>query len=365
MRPMKVLYISPENTVDSLSLWKKAHEDRGNQCTFITMYRAKSDYDPGICLDLPLIAANKFYIKSRHKYYQLHRGPEGSYSEKEGYPPIWEPNSKIEDWYFQFRDWLWHFNVEKAINDLDLMHYDIYHFEWGLDFYRDGRFARKLSKNNKPIVCTYHGQDLRTRGVIRAVDNVSQLNLTSELDLLDKHPDIQYLFLPFDTGAIIPNYKSHGPIKICHSPTNRYFKGSDTIISICERLAAEESGVEFILIEDLPHNQALEIKQTCDILVDQVHNRGGWGYGMNSVEALAMGLVCVTEFNQEYNDFLPDHPFVHATGASLYSTLKNLINDREKMRLLKQISRAWVEKYHDLHRSCDKLYGYYAERGWV
>ena len=35
---MKILYISPENTVNTLTLWKKAHEEKGNKCEFITLF---------------------------------------------------------------------------------------------------------------------------------------------------------------------------------------------------------------------------------------------------------------------------------------------------------------------------------------
>ena len=35
---MKILYISPENTVGTLSLWKRAHEELGNHCRYITYY---------------------------------------------------------------------------------------------------------------------------------------------------------------------------------------------------------------------------------------------------------------------------------------------------------------------------------------
>ena len=35
---MKILYISPENTVGTLSLWKRAHAELGNHCRYITYY---------------------------------------------------------------------------------------------------------------------------------------------------------------------------------------------------------------------------------------------------------------------------------------------------------------------------------------
>ncbi|MFC1527393.1 glycosyltransferase [Candidatus Neomarinimicrobiota bacterium] len=361
---MKVLYISPENTVGTLSLWKKAHEKVGNQCDFITLYPTRHDYDPGYCLNLPLVSSNSLYIKFRHKYYKYHKGSEGSYKEKEGFPPVWKPNSYLEKKYFRFRDWLWHFKIEKVINELDLLKYDLYHIEWGLEFYRDGRFVTKLAEMGKHIVCSYHGQDLRNRGVIERVDRLSNLNVTSELDLLEKHPNIKYLFLPFDTSLYEPREELNDKIKICHSPTNRHFKGSDTIIPVCEKIAEEEN-VEFKLIENKSITEAMKIKQSCDILIDQVHNRGGWGYGMNSVEAMSMGLVCVTELIPKYEEFISDHPFVNVTGDTLYITLKKLVRDRDRIPELKRKSREWVVKYHDLHNTAKILYRYYEELKWI
>ena len=359
---MKILYIAPENTVGTLNLWKEAHEARGNKCTFVTLYPTKHGYDPGICLNLPLVKASPWYMQSRHRYYQLARGRSGDYQEKEGCPPIWEPNSLLEKKYFQFRDWLWSSKVEPAIEEYDLLNYDIIHLDWGLEFYRDGRFVKKLAEARRPIVCTYNGQDLRTRGVIPAIDKVSSLNVTSELDLLKKHPDIHYLFLPFDTKQHQPDYTIAETIRICHSPTDRYYKGSETIIPICEDLAKRED-VEFVLIENLPNTEAQRIKQSCDILIDQVHNRGGWGYGMNSVEALSMSLCCLTELVDEYVDFIPDHPFVNVNGDNLKTILEGLIADPDRIKDHKKRSREWVITNHDMHNTANVLYEYYKERG--
>jgi glycosyltransferase involved in cell wall biosynthesis len=201
--------------------------------------------------------------------------------------------------------------------------------------------------------------------VIPAIDKVSSLNLTSELDLLKKHPNIKYLFLPYDTKIHNPSFESNSSIRICHSPTNRFYKGSDTIIPICEELASKNENVEFILIENRSHSDTLAIKKTCDIFIDQVHNRGGWGYGMNSVEALSMGLCCVTELVNEYVEFIPDHPFVNVTGDNLLNTLKNLIDNSTKILEYKKKAREWVVNKHDLTYTAEKLYEYYHEKGWL
>ncbi len=356
---MRILYISPENTVGTLRTWKKAHKAKGNTCDFVTLYQSKHQYDPGICLDLPMINTQSWYLKGRHLYYQAYRGTHGDHHEKTGYPPTWEPNSYLENLYFKFRDWVWHFKIEPAIRRYNLLDYDVYHFEWGMDLYRDGRFAQKIAALGKPIVCTYHGQDLRTRGVIPQMDKLSQLNLTSELDLLQKHPNLHYMFLPFETDQFDNQPVEDEKIRICHSPTNRYYKGSEVIIPICERIANENEHVEFILIENTPYDETIRLKQKSDILVDQIFNRGGWGYGMNSIEALSLGLCCATELNSEYISFIPDHPFVNVNNSNLYEKLTKLINDPEGLKTKKEQSKEWVKTNHNLHNVADKLYQYY------
>ncbi len=355
---MKILYISPENTVGTLSTWKKIHERKGNKCEIITFYNNPNQVDHGICLNLPFISTNSSYLNARHKYYKIFRGKLGDYQEAEGFPPTWEPNSLFEKLYFKFRDWIWSFYIEKAIRQYDLFSYDIYHFEWGLDFYRDCRFAKKLSKKNKPIICTYHGQDMRTRGVIKELDQISDLNLTSELDLLFKHPNIKYLFLPFDTDAYKINNKISDPIKVCHSPTNRYYKGSDDIIKVCNELE-REGLIQFLLVEGKSQKEVIRIKKDCDIYIDQIYNRGGWGYGMSSVESLSMGLVCMTEMVEEYKNFIPDNPFVNINKKTLKDKIINLSKNKDLLIKKKLDSKNWVKKYHDTENVYSSLNSYY------
>ena len=86
---------------------------------------------------------------------------------------------------------------------------------------------------------------------------------------------------------------------------------------------------------------------------------------MNSVEALAMGLCCVTELVPKYVEFIPDHPFVNVTGDTLYETLVNLISNNEKILEYQQKGRFWAQNNHDLYQTADILYGYYKDLGWV
>ena len=93
---MKILYISPENTVGTMTLWKEIHQKNGNECEVLTMYKSLNQSEPGICLNLPFISSKPNYLTARHKYYEIFRGKLGDYQERNGYPPIWEPNSLLE-----------------------------------------------------------------------------------------------------------------------------------------------------------------------------------------------------------------------------------------------------------------------------
>lgn len=359
---MKILYISPENTVGVLSLWKKSHEERGNECRYLTFFRTASGYAEDICLDLPFVSSGKFYDKIRRLAYRTH-GELGPETEKEGYPPIWKPQNAAESLFFKTREFVWSGIVDRAIKKYKLEDFDIYHFEWGMEFYRDGRFVKRLKELGKKIVCTYHGQDMRNRGVIQPVDELSDLNLTSELDLMYMHPKINYLFLPFDTSRYKARTKLNDIITVSHATTNRLAKGTDHILEICSKLE-NEGRIKFIFVEKRPHSEVLEVKSNSDIYVDQITDIG-WGYGMNSVEALSMGVVCLVNMNKKYNEFIPDHPFIHATVENLETKLIELVNDRDNLRRRMAKSRDWVVKKHDVRNVVENLYEYYSEKGWL
>lgn len=357
---MKILYISPEHTVGALSLWKNEHQKRGNECRYVTLYPSASGYEEDICLNLPFVSTGKIYINLRDFVYRTH-GELGSKTVKTGFPPVWQPKNSAESIFFKLREFIWSSYIKKAIVEYNLAEYDVYHLEWGMGFYRDGRFISEMKNEGKHIVCTYHGQDMRNRGVIPAIDKLSDLNLTSELDLMQKHPNINYLFLPFATSDFIPRAEPNELITVSHATRNRRAKGSDDILRICTELE-NEGKIKFIFIEDKPNSEVLEAKSRSDIYIDQITDIG-WGYGMNSVEALSMGVVCFTKMNEEYINFIPDHPFVNVSADNLKAELINLITEREKLKEKMIESRKWVVKYHDVSSVVDKLYDYYKEIG--
>ena len=359
---LKILYISPENTVGTLTLWKKEHESRGNECRTVTFFRSPKIFEEDICLDLPFNFTEARMASLRNFVYKQYRGKDGYFKEKEGNPPIWKPEGWFDSIFLKFKDWLWRPVIQQAIQDYQLYDFDVVHFESGSDFLKNEFFVKELHQRGKKIIAHYHGEDMRTRGVMPIIDDLSDLNLTNEVDLLDKHPNLNYLFLPFDTSQFIPNYGLNKTIQVAHAPTNRFYKGSDKIISVCEKLESEGL-IKFDLIEHLPHATAIKRKARSDIFIDQIGDRGGWGYGMNSVESLSMGICTMTEINDKYNSFIPDHPFVNVNQNNFDSVLRDLSQDRQKIEAKGIDARNWVVKNHDITQVSEKLYQYYKDMG--
>ena len=359
---MKILYISPEHISGTLPLFCEAHKSKGNYARYVTMFPTRYDFPEDMAMNLTLYP-DKNWIKKGRAFVQKMRGTQGDYR-PEGKPPIWEPGGKLEKLFFEFRDSMIENSVYDFMDSHGLWDYDLYHYEQGLDFFRDSRVLKKLKANGKKVACFYHGTDVRNRGVIKEFHKLSDLNLTSELDLLEMYPGIKNLFLPIDTTKIQPIPHENEKIKIAHAARLRYAKGTDYIIEVVKKLE-EKYPVELVLMENITHEKCIEIKSTCDIYIDQIADKGGWGYGMSSVESLAQGLATCTYLNEKYIEFIPDHPFINVNYENLESELVKLILDKDYRNNAAINGREWVVKTHDINKVGDKLYEYYKETGII
>ena len=81
---MKILYISPENTVGTLSLWREEHISRGNQCRAVTFFRSPRKFEDDVCLDLPFNFTKPLMSKFRNIIYKSYRGSHGYFKKKMG-----------------------------------------------------------------------------------------------------------------------------------------------------------------------------------------------------------------------------------------------------------------------------------------
>ena len=74
---MKILYISPENTVGTLSLWKKEHISNNHICRTITFFRSPKGFKDDICLELPFNFTRPQLAMIRHNIYKFYYQTKG------------------------------------------------------------------------------------------------------------------------------------------------------------------------------------------------------------------------------------------------------------------------------------------------
>lgn len=334
----------------------KMHRQNDIESRLITLYKNTLNFEEDVCINLP------FHTGAKSKKWRDSKIAHTSHSNE---LKFYKPKNLFENVYFKIRDFKNKSPVEDVIDKYKLYDFDIYHFDGGMDLYRDLRFAKKLKKMNKKIVCCYFGSDLRTRGVFKELDEMSDLNLTVEFDHLYIHPNINYVYFPFDVNEFKTKPRDNKKLKIIHTPTNRKFKGTDKIIKVIDEIKKVRD-IDFILLENIDRNEVLKIKSECDLAIDQVGGeRGGSGYGKNSIENLSMGVPTITEFSEDYLKFIKENPFIHSTIDTLKEQLISLIENRDLMKDYSEKGRRWVEKYHSFESVNKRINELYFEHNIV
>jgi glycosyltransferase involved in cell wall biosynthesis len=338
---LKILHIAPQNYAGVPYDFYRMHNQSGDYSRLVTLHKNPLDFSEDICLYLPL-PDSSFAKKWRKKKVSALE------NEDHSLPNLFEPKNIFESVYFTINDFSKKSIVDEAIEQYGLHDFDIIHYDAGLDFFRNSSQAVKWKRQGKKIVCCYYGSDLRIRGLIKEMDEISDLNITSEYDHLAMKKDLHYIFYPYDPSELPEiNESKNEIITIVHSPTNRKYKGTELIISVIDKIKRENK-INFVLLENLPRNIVLESKSKSDICIDQVGGTmGGTGYGKAGLETLAMGIPTITNMTDEYSEWLPENPFVVANNENeLYNKLNSLIANKDLRDELSGKGKKWVTKYH-------------------
>jgi glycosyltransferase involved in cell wall biosynthesis len=344
-----VLHIAPENTAGVPFNVVEMQNKFGLYSRLITFYKIPFDFPEDICLNLKLPRGRLAMGWRKFKQSNLHRQLTEDRADQFTNMPCFKPKNSLEKYYLLSREKKNKGVFLKALENVKSNEFDIIHFDSGIDFFSDSRTAKKFKSEGKKIVNCYFGDDLRTRGIVKEMDELSDLNLTFEYDHTLRHPNINFLFFPFDNSGFQyindEEYNSAQTLKIVHSPTNRIIKGTPEIIAAVEEVKKNRK-IEFILLENFPREKVIEQKSKCHIAIDQIGNRGGTGYGINSLETLSMGIPTITAMNCGFDTWLPENPFITADKDNLAEKIIELIDNRDLRMKKRKQSRVWVEKYH-------------------
>jgi hypothetical protein len=341
---MRILHIAPYNTAGVPITFVNAERLLGHDSRLVTLHRDKRGYQEDISLELPMWQP-EIVAKLKKICYPKSALVQNTQLAVPGkIPPVWRPANRLAGLLIAIRDAVNKPIVERNIKKYRLDAFDVYQLDGGHGFLKHDVFLPKWHSEGKKIICCYLGSDLRRRGMMPGIDDVSDLNLTLEWDHLKLHPNMRHVYFPFDNSSYkMTEHPVHSKIRIGHSPSNRAAKGSDRIIAAVKNLSAKYP-VELVLIEGLPYVRALEMKFTCDIGIDQL---GELGYGISALEWMAMGIPVASSIAPAMKEAGVEHPIISIDERDIEIKLAKLIEDRDYRLRVGLESRRWVELNHD------------------
>ncbi|MEE9572396.1 MAG: glycosyltransferase [Candidatus Neomarinimicrobiota bacterium] len=264
--------------------------------------------------------------------------------------------------------------------------YDVFHFNFGRTLLTCpglGLFGVDLpiyKWAGKKVIVTYNGCDIRLQGNCGACQDLNaggREGSACDTNMCDRkklanirkfhkyadhifavNPDLlQFLpngeFIPYtiqDFDKLCPNKKKHtNKIKIAHAPTNQQVKGTFYIQKAMKQICSENQDVEFQLIQNVSNVHARLLLQQVDIVIDQLLI--GW-YGGLAVEAMALGVPVICFIREEDLKFIPmemkeEIPIINANPTNIHKVIMETIEDRKNLLQIGEMSRAYVEKWHD------------------
>jgi glycosyltransferase involved in cell wall biosynthesis len=275
--------------------------------------------------------------------------------------------------------------------------YDVLHYYFGssylfwdynspnvpvaLDFlrYADVQIARQLGRS---IFLTLQGCDIRLAGESNRINVVTPCakgrcpvfsTCTSSLDdarrrmrdtllpLIDRvfflNPELgRYLpnaeFLPYASadirGEVVTLPDPNRPPRIVHAPSHGDIKGTPRILEALEALKSRYD-FELVLIQNLPHAEAMAMYRSADLAIDQLY--AGW-YGGFAVEVMAMGKPVAAYIRENDSEFVPrlmweSMPIQRISPESLETDLANILDRRADWPAIGAASRRYVLDWHD------------------
>lgn len=341
---MKILHFAFENFARIPSTLVRAERKLGHESILVTLYHTFQNYaEEDYCLDLPHVAS-RFITRIKQVLHVDSVNLNGKRQKYSASPPIWRAPNAFSRWLIYFRDRLWKGKIWDYLNKININSFNVLILDGGAGFLRSGEIVQELKQRGLKIVIYYCGSDLRTRGIIETVDCLADFRFTFEYDhtLLDS--SLPFMFAPFNLPQMEnTSAPKSEKIRIGHAPTKRAIKGTNIILDRLNKLK-QKYPIEIVLIENQPYTKALSLKKNCDIFIDSV---GEIGYGINSLESLAMGIPTAVEILPDLELLLGDHPLINISTNNIEEKIIPYIESNQLRAEVGEKSKIWVQQFHN------------------
>jgi glycosyltransferase involved in cell wall biosynthesis len=276
-------------------------------------------------------------------------------------------SSRLVKWLVALRAFL------QAAPRYDLFHYHsvslLFPVRWDLPI---------LRSLGKKLVIQFWGSDVRGKDphdltYLRYVDAI----IVGSYHMLDFVPEGAHTVLPgldlgqwrvpASTAARVDTSREQslrpGVVRVVHAPSQRRLKGTAHVLKAVEQLQACGVPLELVLIEAMPHAEAVKIYETCDIAIDQL--AAGW-YGVFALEAMALGKVVMGYISPRNAHRLEtarglQPPIASVSPDTLIDALESLIRAPGRRLELGRLSRCYVERLHDIDHSAEQVMHIYQQ----
>jgi len=175
---------------------------------------------------------------------------------------------------------------------------------------------------------------------------VPEMQLFLKIGLFKTFFSTQYRIFQKDKfpTAFFPN-PTNNKIVIVHSPSAKFAKGSNFILTVIERLK-KKFNIEFILLHNVARSEVIEIMKRCDIFIDQIILGS---YAAAAIEAMSLGKPTLAYIMPSvYKQGIPSNcPIINVNPETLEEKLIVLIKDPLLRYQIGVKSRLFAEEVHN------------------
>lgn len=229
-----------------------------------------------------------------------------------------------------------------------------------------------VKRDNKRIIMQHGGANYRVNheGVNKVFNNIVDYTIVQMPDLAGLGAKNEHLiYFPVDTEFIKPKIRLHDEIRIGHFPSNPHIKGSSSISTIVNEFMDKYKfgyGYSDGYRQKLPWLLALERMQRFDVIIETFSMKaqglkyGEWGN--TALEAAAMGKLVITNslgidmYKESYG--VDNCPLLIANTEDQLREKIEYVLTASRSTLEKHMTdtRLWVEKYHSIPATAQRLW---------
>ncbi len=264
---------------------------------------------------------------------------------------------KYDVFHFHFGKSFFPFNLDLPILRLlgkeTLMHY------WGSDIIQTDVAKKYTMFSKKDLEEIYLGINNNNKRIrIGLINKLVDKSIVGDYSLLSFSPHSTVIRQAIDLSKLpfIGCNSKNKTIRIIHAPSKRKLKGTKYILKTIERLKKDGYSIDFVLVENMPNQEAIEIYKTADIVVDDLLQGP---YGILAIECMALGKP-VIDYVRDYSNY-KNLPIVSANPENVYEKIKMLIENHNLRIELGKKGRKYVEENHDSRKIAENLIQIYKE----